>query len=79
MSCLVCKYADDLVRRLGFDQCAGIDEDAASIHHEGVERAVVENDDADVLLRQAGGAQDRRGIFLEQLFGLGIANNREAA
>ncbi len=43
---LVREHADDLVRRLGVEQRAGIDEDVAAVHDEGVEGAVVEDDDA---------------------------------
>ena len=48
-------------------------------HHEGVERAVVDDDDLDVLLREAGGAQDRLGVFAQQLLDLGVAQDRRAA
>ena len=47
---LVREHADDLVRRLGFEQRAGIDEDVPAVHDEGVEGAVVDDDDLDVLL-----------------------------
>ena len=62
---LVREHADDLVRRLGFEQRAGIDEDVAAVHDEGVEGTVVEDDDLDVLLGEAGGAQDRRGVVAQ--------------
>ena len=39
---LVRQHADDLVRRLGIEQRAGVDEDVAAVHHEGVEAAVVD-------------------------------------
>ena len=35
--------------------------------------------DADVLLRQAGGAQDRLGVVAQQLLDLGVADERQAA
>ena len=56
MAGLVREHADDLVRRLGIDQRAGIDEDVAAVDDEGVEGAVVDDDDVDVLLGEAGGA-----------------------
>ena len=59
MAGLVREHADDLVRRLGVEQRAGIDEDVAAVHDEGVEGAVVEDDDLDVLLGEAGRLQDR--------------------
>ena len=51
---LVREHADQLIGRGRFHQRAGIDEDAVRIHDEGVERLVVDDDDLDVLLRQAG-------------------------
>ena len=74
---LVREHADDLVRRLGVDQRAGVDEDAPAVHHEGVERAVVDDDDLDVLLREAGGAQDRLRVVAQQLLDLGVADDRQ--
>ena len=79
MSGLVRKYADDLVRRLGIEQRAGIDEDVAAVHDKGVERAIAEHDDPDVLLGQSRGTQNRLCIVAQQLFDLGVADNRHAA
>ncbi len=79
MAGLVGQHADDLVRRLRLHQRAGIDEDAPPVHHEGVEGALVDDDDLDVLLRQSGGAQDRLGIVAQQLLDLGVADDRHAA
>ena len=76
---LVREHADDLVRRLRFHQRAGVDEDAAAVGDEGVERAVVDDDDLDVLLGEPGGAQDRLGVFAQQLLDLGVADDRQAA
>ena len=73
---LMGEHADHLIRRFGFHQRAGIDEDAPSVRHEGVERAMVDDDDLDVLLGEAGGAQDRLRIFAQQLFDLGVADDR---
>ena len=42
---LVGEDADDLVRRLGVHERADIDEDLLPVRHEGVERAVVDQDD----------------------------------
>ena len=63
---------------LRLHQRAGIDEDAAAVGDEGVEGAVVDDDDLDVLLFQAGGAQDRRGVVAQQLLDLGVADQRRA-
>ena len=73
---LVREHADHLVRRLGVHQRAGIDEDAAAVHDEGVEGLLVDDGDADVLLREAGGAQDRLRVVAQQLLGLGVADDR---
>ena len=73
------EHADDLVRRLGVEQRAGIDEDVAAVHDEGVERAVAEHDHPDVLLGEAGGAQDRLRVVAQQLLDLGVADHRHAA
>ena len=79
MSGLVRKYADDLVRGLGVEQRAGIDEDVAAVHDKGVERTVAENDDPDILLGQSRRTQNRLCIVAQQLFDLGVADNRHAA
>ena len=76
---LVREHADDFVRRLGVEQCAGIDEDVTPVHDEGVEGAVVEDDDLDVLLGQAGRLQDRRRVVAHQLLDFGVADDRRAA
>ena len=72
------EHADDLVRHLRVDQRAGVDEDAPAVHHEGVERAVVDDGDLDVLLGEAGGAQDRLGVVAQQLLDLGVADDRQS-
>ena len=71
------KHADDLVRRLGIEQRAGVDEDVAAVHHEGVEAAVVDDDDLDVVLGEAGDAQDRPRIVAQQVLDLGVADDRQ--
>ena len=76
---LVRQHADHLVRRLGVEQRAGVDEDVAPVHDEGVEGAVVEHDHLDVLLGDAGGAQDRRRVVAQQVLDLGVADDRQAA
>jgi hypothetical protein len=75
---LMRKHADDLVRRLRLHQCAGIDEDAAAVDDEGVERSFVDDNDLHVLLGQAGSTQERRGVVAQQLLDLGIADDRRA-
>ena len=49
-----------------------------AIHHEGVERAVVDDGDLDVLLREAGGAQDGLRVVAQQLLDLGVADDRKS-
>ena len=41
--------------------------------------ALVDQHDLHVLLRQAGDAQDRRGVVAQQLLDLGVADDRQAA
>ena len=79
MAGFVRKHADHFVRRLGVEQCAGIDENVAAVHHKGIEGAVVEHDDLDVLLRKTGGLEDRRCVIAHQLLDLGVADQRQAA
>ncbi len=62
-----------------FEQGAGIDEDAVPVHHEGVERAIIDDDDADILLGEPGRAQDRLRVVAQHLLDLRIADDREAA
>ena len=75
---LMREHANDLVRRLGIEQCAGIDEDVPAIHDEGIEGAVVEHDHLDVLLGEAGGLEARLRVVAQQLLDLGIADDRHA-
>ena len=70
------KHADQLVRRFRLQDRAVIDEDAAAVGNEGVERAVVDDDHLDVLLLETGDAQDRPRVFAQQLLGLGVAQDR---
>ena len=79
MAGLVGEHADDLVRRLGVHQRAGVHEDAAAVHDEGVERLVVDQRDLDVLLRETCGVQDRLRVVAHQLLDLGVADQRNAA
>ena len=79
MAGFVREHADDFVRRLGVEQRAGVDEDVAAVHDEGVEGAVVEHDHSDVLLGEAGRVQDRRRVIAQQLLDLGVADDRHAA
>src|SRR6516165_7559478 len=73
---LVRKHPDDLIGRLRVQQSTSIYEDAAAIGDKGVERAVIDDDDLNVLLCEAGNPQDGLGIFLEQLLDFRIADDR---
>ena len=53
MAGLVRQHADDLVRPFRLHQRAGIDKNALGVDHEGVEGAVVDDDDPDIVLAQA--------------------------
>ena len=72
---LVRDHADDLVRRLGLQQRAGVDEHAAA-GDEGVEARIVDQDDFDAGLRQARRLEDRPRIVAHQRLDLGIADDR---
>ena len=63
----------------GVEQRAGVDEDVAAVHDEGVEGAVVEHHHPDVLFGEAGRAQNRRGVIAQQLLDFGVADDRHAA
>ena len=73
---LVREHADDLIRRFRVHQRAAVDEDAAAVGDESVERAVVDDDDLNILLGEARAAQDRLRVFPQQLFRLGVADDR---
>ena len=47
---LMREHANQLIGGLGINDRARIDEDAAAIDDEGVERAVIDDDDTDILL-----------------------------
>src|SRR5579872_2287777 len=79
MTGFVGQNADDLVGSRRLHQGANIDEDAVSIHHEGVETFVLDDDNVDVLIAQTGNAKDRRRIIAQELFDFGIANHRNAS
>ena len=66
--------ADDLVRRLGVDQRAGVDEHAPPVGDERVEAAVAQDDDLDRAPAEAGGCKDWRRIIAQQVLDLGVAN-----
>ena len=72
-------HADDLVRRFRLHDRAVVHEDAASIGHERVEDALVDDHHLDVLLFQTGGAQDRPRVIAQQLLRLGVAEDRGAS
>ena len=76
VAALVRQHADDLVGRFRVQQSAAVYENAPPVRDEGVERAIVDDDDLNILLREAGCPQDRLGIFLEQLLDLRIADDR---
>ena len=72
---LVREHADDLVRRLRFHQRAAVDEDAAAVGDESVERTIVDDDDLDVLLGKTRRAQDGLRIIPQQLLDLRVADD----
>ena len=68
----------DLVRGLGLHQRSDVDENAPSVGHEGIEAAIVDDDDLYVLLGQPRNFQDRGRVISQQLLDLSIANDRQA-
>ena len=75
---LMSDHADDLVRRLGLEQGAGIDEHAPA-GDEGVEGGIVDQNDLDAGAGQSGGFEDRARIVAHQRLDLGVADDRHAA
>ena len=75
MAGLMGEHADDLVRRFRLHHRAIVDEDAPSVGHEGVERALVDDHHLDVVLFETGGAQNGTRVVAQQLLGLGIADH----
>ena len=73
---LVREHPDDLVGSIRVQQRAGIDEYAAPVRNESIERAVIDNDDLDILPSEPGDPQDRLGILFEQLLDFRVANDR---
>ena len=72
---LVREHADDLIRRLRFHQRAAVDEDAPTVCHERVERAVVDDDDLNVLLCKTRRAQNRLRVLPQQLLDFRVADD----
>ena len=72
---LVRQHANDLIRRLGLHQCAAVDEDAAAVGDERIERTIVDDDDLHVLLRKSRRPQDRLRVFSEQLLDFRVADD----
>ena len=69
------QHPDDLVRCLGLHQGAVVHENAVAVGDEGVEGAVIDDHNLDVLLLKARGAQDRPGVVAQQLLALGITED----
>jgi hypothetical protein len=78
MAGLVREHADDLVGRGRLRNRARIHKNAMCVHHERVERFIVDDDDLNVLLAQARNAQNERRIIAQELLDLGIADHRDA-
>ena len=74
MAALMGDDPDHLIGRLGVHQHAGMNEHVMPVDDEGVEGAVVDEMDADVLRAEAGGGEDRLGVDADQRFRFGIAD-----
>jgi hypothetical protein len=77
MARFVRQHPDDLVRGVRLHQRTMVDEDAAPIGDEGVKDVLIDDDDLDILLLQARGAENWPRIVPQELFGLSIAENRQ--
>ena len=77
MAAFVRDDADDLVRRLGLHQRAGVDEQAPS-RDEGVEGRIVDQHDADAGAGEARRLEDRPRVVAHQRLDLGVAHHRHA-
>ena len=69
-------HALHLVRGRRLAQQARMDIDGLTARDEGVDRIVVDEDDADVARRQAGGLDQRRRHLRKHRLGLGVAQDR---
>ena len=70
--------ADQLVRRLGPHDQAGVDEDALATRHESVERVVLDDHDLDAVGIEAGRPPDRHGERADGVLDLGVADEIES-
>ena len=75
---LVRQHADQLVRRLGAHDQAGVDKDALAARHEGIERVVLDDHDLDRVGVEAGRLPDRRHEGPDGVLDLGVADQIEA-
>ncbi len=78
MAGFVSQHADHLVRRLGFDQRADVDENLLPVGDEGVEAAVADQNDLRGARIDPGRAEDRSGIVAHELLDLRIADDLHA-
>ncbi len=56
-----------------------MDEDGIGIDHEGVQPAVVDDEDVDAVRAEPGGLEHRRGELLQGVFDIGIAQQGQGA
>ena len=71
------QHSDDLVWRFRLHQRAVIDENAAAIGDKRVEHGLIDDRNLDILLLEAGGPKNRSRVVAQELFGLGVAQDRE--
>ena len=71
---LVGDDANQLVRRLGLGDRAGIDEHVLSTDDERVERSVVNQVNLDIVARYVRRLEDRASVFRDESLGFRIAN-----
>ena len=74
MAAFVGDDADQLIWRLRVHQRAGMDEHVVAVDDEGVEGAVVDDVDVDVLRAETRSVENRLRIGPQQQFRLGVAD-----
>jgi len=76
---LVREHADQLIGVVASISAPALTKMCCASMTKAFERLVVDDDDSDALIAQAGDLEDRRYVFAQQLLDLGIANHRDAA
>src|ERR687896_1128961 len=78
MTRLMRNHTDHLIRRVCLHQSARVNKHVAPVEHEGVEYVAANDADGDTAFSEACRLEDWSGIVVEQVFDLGVANERQA-